>query len=192
MLYRKSPLRPPRLLLRIAATAGTGALVGAVACRSQEQCMGLCGPFDDGGPSGGGSGSSSGNGNVNQDCPILSPLRYDQSCTLASDCIAVGLGDSCLTCDIDCPNWAINQSAMAQYRSDVAASPANGTNCSCPASPAGPCCVRGTCQLGSQCADTVQEADTATDTGVGSDASLDARDASADLVADVANDDAGE
>ncbi|HTB72592.1 MAG TPA: hypothetical protein VK762_05095 [Polyangiaceae bacterium] len=32
MLYRKLPPRPPRLLLRIVATAGTGALLGVVAC----------------------------------------------------------------------------------------------------------------------------------------------------------------
>jgi hypothetical protein len=32
MLYRKTPATPPRLLLRIMATAGTGALLGAAAC----------------------------------------------------------------------------------------------------------------------------------------------------------------
>ncbi len=34
MLYRKVPPSPPRLLLRIVATAGTGALLGAAACSS--------------------------------------------------------------------------------------------------------------------------------------------------------------
>jgi hypothetical protein len=32
MLYRNQPPRPPRLLLRIVATAGTGALLGVAAC----------------------------------------------------------------------------------------------------------------------------------------------------------------
>ncbi len=34
MLYRKAPPNPPRLLLRIAATAGAGALVQMAACTS--------------------------------------------------------------------------------------------------------------------------------------------------------------
>ena len=34
MLYRKVPPSPPRLLLRIVATAGTSALLGAAACSS--------------------------------------------------------------------------------------------------------------------------------------------------------------
>jgi hypothetical protein len=47
MLYRKSSPNPPRLLLRIVATAGAGALVGAAACSSSEP-SGPCG----GGPCG--------------------------------------------------------------------------------------------------------------------------------------------
>jgi hypothetical protein len=34
MLYRKAPPTPPRLLLRIIATAGVGALVGTAGCSS--------------------------------------------------------------------------------------------------------------------------------------------------------------
>jgi hypothetical protein len=34
MLYRRSPLRPPKLLLRAVATAGVGTLVGVAACSS--------------------------------------------------------------------------------------------------------------------------------------------------------------
>ena len=36
MLYRKASPRPPRLLLRIAATAGASALVGVAACSSSS------------------------------------------------------------------------------------------------------------------------------------------------------------
>jgi hypothetical protein len=43
MVYRKSPLRPPRLLLRIAATAGAGAMlsVGVAACGSSAGVDGV-------------------------------------------------------------------------------------------------------------------------------------------------------
>ncbi len=34
MLYRRSPLHPPKLLLRVAASAGLGTLVGMAACSS--------------------------------------------------------------------------------------------------------------------------------------------------------------
>jgi hypothetical protein len=37
MLYRKTPPSPPRLLLRIVATAGAGVLLGAAACSSSSQ-----------------------------------------------------------------------------------------------------------------------------------------------------------
>jgi hypothetical protein len=36
MLYRKLPTSPPRLLLRIVVTAGTGALLGIAACGSDS------------------------------------------------------------------------------------------------------------------------------------------------------------
>jgi hypothetical protein len=36
MLYRKAPATPPRLLLRIVATAGAGVLVGVAACSSSS------------------------------------------------------------------------------------------------------------------------------------------------------------
>jgi hypothetical protein len=36
MLYRKAPPTPPRLLLRIVATAGAGALLGMAACASSS------------------------------------------------------------------------------------------------------------------------------------------------------------
>ena len=90
---------------------------------------------------------------------------YDQSCTADSDCVAVGFGDACLVCEIGCgANAAISKSAEAQYRSDVAKTPANGTDCGCPEElPGGPCCIGGMCQFGSQCL----AADAAADTGTG-------------------------
>ncbi|HTB73970.1 MAG TPA: hypothetical protein VK762_12035 [Polyangiaceae bacterium] len=47
MLYRKAPPSPPRLLLRIVATAGTSALVGAVACSSTSSGSIAIMPSDD-------------------------------------------------------------------------------------------------------------------------------------------------
>jgi hypothetical protein len=36
MLYRRSPLSPPKLLLRVIATAGVGTLLGVAACSSSS------------------------------------------------------------------------------------------------------------------------------------------------------------
>jgi hypothetical protein len=108
---------------------------------------------------------------------------YDQSCTVDSDCIAVGFGDACLVCEIGCvANAAISKSAEAQYRSDVAKTPAAGTDCGCPEEPqGGPCCIGGMCQFGSQCLAADADADT------GADAATDAvGDASASDAADAA------
>jgi len=66
MLYRKSAPTPPRLLLRIAATAGASALLGAVACSSSSSGSVPAAPTDagdqgdvdmNGSSSSGGSGS---------------------------------------------------------------------------------------------------------------------------------------
>jgi hypothetical protein len=40
MLYRRTPPNPPRLLLRIVATAGAGALLGVAACSSSSDSAG--------------------------------------------------------------------------------------------------------------------------------------------------------
>jgi hypothetical protein len=50
MLYRKAPAQPVRLLLRVIATAGVGALLGAAAC-SNSSSSGAVGPCG-GGPCG--------------------------------------------------------------------------------------------------------------------------------------------
>jgi hypothetical protein len=148
-------------------------------------CTGVLGPQDCGGGGsfccvpnaiGPGAGSCTG-ANVQ----LIQASNYDQSCTTDSDCIGVGLGNVCFKCDIDCPNAAINRSAQAQYRTDVAHSPANDADCGCPTYPVGPCCIGGMCQFGSQCL----VADAAADTGA--DAATDAAaDASAGDAADAA------
>jgi hypothetical protein len=100
---------------------------------------------------------------------------YDQSCTADSDCVAVGFGNACLVCEIGCvANAAISKSAEAQYRSDVAKTPANGVDCGCPEElPGGPCCIGGMCQFGSRCLATDAAADTGADAAA-VDAAIDA------------------
>jgi hypothetical protein len=46
VIYRRPSGKPPRLLLRVAVTAGVGAIVGGVACH-KEHCMGLCADDED-------------------------------------------------------------------------------------------------------------------------------------------------
>ncbi len=110
---------------------------------------------------------------------------YDRSCSADSDCVAVGFGDACLVCEIGCvANAAISKSAEAQYRSDVAKTPANGVDCGCAEElPGGPCCTGGMCQFGSQCLATDAAADTGADAATA--------DAGADAAADGGPADAG-
>jgi hypothetical protein len=77
------------------------------------------------------------------------PTNYDQSCAVDSDCVAVGFGDPCTQC-LYCANGAINETSEAQYRADRAKTPESPI-CFCAFAPAGPCCVDGMCQVGSQC-----------------------------------------
>jgi hypothetical protein len=74
--------------------------------------------------------------------------KYDQTCTVNSDCVAVGVGDPCRPCDILCgSNAAINTSSLAQYRRDVADSPGIGDAAACRCTPTtvSVCCNAGTC-----------------------------------------------
>jgi hypothetical protein len=82
------------------------------------------------------------------DVHAISASNYDRSCTLDSDCVAVGVGDPCRPCDILCAgNAAINKSSMSQYSKDVADSPALGDSaaCSCAPTTLSVCCNAGTC-----------------------------------------------
>jgi len=74
--------------------------------------------------------------------------NYTQTCTVDSDCVAVGVGDPCQACNILCAsNAAINRSSLTQYRSDVASSPALGdaASCGCQPTTLSACCNSGTC-----------------------------------------------
>ncbi|MFI5299156.1 MAG: hypothetical protein ACHREM_13755 [Polyangiales bacterium] len=72
----------------------------------------------------------------------ISASHYDQACAANADCVPVYEGSACGACF--CPNAAINQSALAQYRSDFAALGPGGSVCSCPLIPT-PVCRSGVC-----------------------------------------------
>jgi hypothetical protein len=123
---------------------------------------------------------------------LIQASDYDQSCTVDTDCRYIAEGNACTPCAFDCSYAAaINVSALTQYYSDVANTPAvapefNGRTCAsgCP-SALGPCCVGGKCQTSptSQCpAASADAGDAAADTGA------DAADASTDAGPDVAAD----
>jgi hypothetical protein len=80
--------------------------------------------------------------------PILAS-NYDQSCSVDSDCVAIGVGDPCYVCEVACPGAAaINQTSLATYMADTArpvGSP--GVVCNCPLyDPSSVCCSAGTCK----------------------------------------------
>ena len=79
--------------------------------------------------------------------------NYDQSCTLDSDCVAVGEGTACYPCALECTNAAINTAAHAQYLADVArtfAAAPGGCPGVCPDARRG-CCRGGLCHADSLC-----------------------------------------
>jgi hypothetical protein len=97
--------------------------------------------------------------------PILAS-SYDRSCTKDSDCVAVGVGDACGPCDLDCPNAAISVGAQAMYLADVAKTPAgtsNGCTVSCAGEVLGPCCRDGQCHADLECSGPVVDAAADTD-----------------------------
>ncbi len=100
---------------------------------------------------------------------LIQASNYDQSCQADSDCIAVGEGNACYPCAIDCTSAAINKSAEAHYKEDVAKTPAGvaqtGTICGCPAE-FYPCCRGGTCHADLQCQNPLPVTDAAADTGL--------------------------
>ena len=96
---------------------------------------------------------------------LIVASNYDQSCTTAADCIAVGEGNACYPCVIACPTAAINAGAKAKYLSDVAKTPAAdqaGAFCGCPAA-FNPCCRGGTCHADLQCQSPEPVPDASTD-----------------------------
>ena len=87
---------------------------------------------------------------------VIHASSYDQSCTTDSDCVAVAEGNACIACGFNCANAVINVSAQAQYRADIANTPA-GSSESDPACVSGcpaefvPCCRAGQCRTDSTC-----------------------------------------
>jgi hypothetical protein len=84
--------------------------------------------------------------------PTCSPVLasdYDQSCTVDTDCVAVGEISSCPASGCDgCTTEAVNKSVMAQYTAAFAqafASGPSGPGCNCPCE-SGAVCRGGKCQ----------------------------------------------
>jgi hypothetical protein len=133
---------------------------------------------------------SSPNACIDASVKLIKAADYDQSCTVDTDCRLIAEGNACAPCAFDCSfGPAINVSALAQYNSDVANTPAvaaefNGQTCAsgCPAA-FGPCCVGGKCQASTtgQCPAAAADAgDAAADMGVDADAADTGTDASTD------------
>ncbi len=79
----------------------------------------------------------------------ITSSHYDQTCTAASDCVAVGTGDVCRSCL--CPNSAINQKDLARYEADEkrlhSLCPGSVALCDC-VQTAPVTCTGGRCALG--------------------------------------------
>ena len=92
--------------------------------------------------------------NADAGCSEIEASSYDQTCTGDSDCVTVSVGDPCMECVFACGEnvGAINASAMAQYKADVAKTPAAVAACGCPLylHPS-KCCRSGQCHADSEC-----------------------------------------
>jgi hypothetical protein len=170
------------LLTAIAGCTSTGSNPGAVDGAAMTPDAQSDVSLEDSGP----------NACIDASIKLIQASDYDQSCTVDTDCRYIAEGNACTPCAFDCSFAAtINVSALAQYYSDVANTPAvaaefNGRTCAsgCPGA-FGPCCVGGKCQTStaSQCpAAAVDAGDAAADTGA------DAANASSDAGGDVAAD----
>jgi hypothetical protein len=107
---------------------------------------------------------------------LILASAYDQSCRTDTDCVAIAVGDPCVACTFRCANnAAINEGAVAKYRSDIAGTPALAAavdgGCSATAcggtvslpSDWGPFCCSGTCHVGSACSSPGDAGDAATE-----------------------------
>jgi hypothetical protein len=116
---------------------------------------------------------------------------YDQSCQKDNDCVAIEEGNFCQPgANNGCSNAAINKSALAQYKTDLAKTTAGvcyGPT-GCPAE-FGPCCQNGVCSANLQCSNVVAGDASAE---AGSTSATDAGDASADAERNEAGDAAAE
>jgi hypothetical protein len=122
---------------------------------------------------------------------LIQASNYQQSCTVDTDCVAVGEGNFCNPGSTNCSNAAISKSDYAQYQADVAKT--NGASCYAPGNcggESGPCCIGGKCQMNAACFNAVPAGDAAADTGAdaaaadaGADAAMDGGTADADACA---------
>jgi hypothetical protein len=145
---------------------------GAFCCLELQEGGGIPG-VSDGGGSGAPDGSLS-DAATETDAPPCSPViasDYDQSCTVDTDCVAVGEVPSCpVEGAIDgCTTEAINKSALTQYMTAFAQAFASrtGGGSSCPCE-SGAVCRSGKCQAafcGPPPADTLPACANAGDAG---------------------------
>jgi hypothetical protein len=81
--------------------------------------------------------------------PLIQASSYDQSCSVDTDCVAVGVGNPCTAiCEIFCAgNAAISEMSLARYMMDKSNLPASllDVGCGCPIADPSACCVAGTC-----------------------------------------------
>ncbi len=81
-------------------------------------------------------------------CGAVQAADYDQSCSSASDCVGVSVGNFCdASACTNCVNAAINVAAQSQYQADFNARKGATRLCPCAAPPAVSCKV-GVCSLG--------------------------------------------
>ena len=81
-------------------------------------------------------------------CVAVQATSYDQSCDADTDCVGVGVGDTCTSpCAIECPGGAaINRTSLPRYNVDLTNLPPMGFGCFCsPDASTRACCHAGTC-----------------------------------------------
>jgi hypothetical protein len=78
----------------------------------------------------------------------ISASNYDQTCRVDSDCVAVGEGNACYPCVLECRTATINLDSLGQYQSDVAKTIGGHeqAKCNCP-NEVVPRCQNGKCRM---------------------------------------------
>jgi hypothetical protein len=90
-----------------------------------------------------------------QGAALIKASNYDQSCQTDADCVAIGEGDACVACTIECKSAAIRRDALADYQDDIeklgpTIDPRIRVECNC-LEVKGPCCVEGECRADEHC-----------------------------------------
>jgi hypothetical protein len=137
--------------------AAVSALLGLSACGSGPVIIHVQAGAGGSAPSGGAGGAAADGGTMvcaaDGGDAEFSPSDYDQSCTVASDCVAVPQGDVCYPCIRSCPSGTVNRGAEAAYLADIAKVVPAGepeARCNCPAL-FNPCCLDNKCHSDLQC-----------------------------------------